>query len=169
MTLLVLEKIWVKVVKISQVKVDIVAVKTSQDKEINRGKAVKASRVTSQVMTKMIDQVTSQDKEIIKVDKPIQINLLILHNKVVTQEDKILNLANLLRAISRQVQVRKDHNNILINHLDSKVGKVAMMDNRNHLHNLVDRQDKRINLDKERLTIHKVCLLRNNITMNQRA
>ena len=153
MTLIVLEKIRVKVDKISQVK----AGKASQDKEI---------------MTKMIDQATNQVRAIIKVDKPIQINLLILHIKVVTQEDKIRNLANLLKAISRQVQVRKDYNNILISHLDSKVGKVAMMDNRNHLHNnrhtQVDKQGKRINLDKERLTIHKVCLLRNNITMNQR-
>ena len=148
MTLLVLEKIRVKVdivvVKIIRaISLDMAttpAVKTSLDKEISRGKVVKASRVTSQVMTKMIDQATNQVRAIIKV---------------ATQEDKIRNLANLLKAISRQVQVRKDHNNILISHLDSKVGKVAMM-------------DKRTNLDKERLTIHKVYLLRNNITMNRR-
>ena len=184
MTLLVLEKILVKVVKINLDKVDIVVAKiildmattpvakASQDKEINRGRVAKASRVTSQAMTKMIDQVTSQVRAIIKVDKPIRVNLRILHIKVATQEDKILNRANLLKVISRQGQVRKAHINILNSHLDSKVGKVAMMDNRNHLHNnrhnLVDRQGKRTNLDKERLIIHKVYHQRNNITMNQR-
>ena len=190
MTLLVLEKIRIKVDKvvakiiraisldmattpaikasqdkeINRVKVD----KASQDKEINRGKAVKTSR-DKEIMTKMIDQVTNQVKAIIKVDKPIQINLLILLIKVATQEDKIRNRANLLKAISLQGQVRKDHNNIPISHLDSKVGKVDMMANTHHLHNLVDRQGKRTNLDKERLTIHKVYHLRNNITMSQRA
>ena len=111
-TLLVLEKLLVKVVKINLDKMDIVVAKASQDKEINRGKVVKASRVTSQVMTEMVDQVTNQVKAIIRVDKPIQINLLILLIKVATQEDKIRNRANLLKAISLQGQVRKDHNNI---------------------------------------------------------
>ena len=60
----------------------------------------------------MGDQVTNQVKAIIRVDKPIQINLLILLIKVATQEAKIRNRANLLKAISLQGQVRKDHNNI---------------------------------------------------------
>ena len=130
MALLVLEKILVKVVKINLDKEDIVVAKiildmattpvakASQDKEINRGRVAKIIRVTSQVMTKMIDQATNQVRAIIKVDKPIRVNLRILHIKVATQEDKILNRANLLKVISRQGQVRKAHINILNSHLD---------------------------------------------------